>query len=200
MGCGAASMLRSWRRFVQTSGGGQGGKATIDRVGCPICTRRWAGTKAGESESSAWGIRGTQYAGRTTIFAGGGQTHDQLWRVRADLQARGRRTTEAVAIPANAKGLVRAFVDVQAARVRWLFAISTGVLALDLRQRKGIADAMLRAARAHLVCAQEQRLARAGRRAAAMRSRRPTRPSAAARRMGCASGRRPATVRSGSTT
>jgi hypothetical protein len=89
-------------------------------------------------------------------------TRDQLKQIRKNHPGRHAAVPAAVEFPHDMKGLVRAFVDVQAARVRWVLAVSTGILTLDLGQRRNIAEAMLRAARGRLALAHEQRLARAG--------------------------------------
>jgi hypothetical protein len=88
-------------------------------------------------------------------------TQEQLRSIRAEIE---RRVTLAPARLPRTKSTTRAFVDVQLAKVRWAVAISAGILTRDLGEKKRIADAMFRAARAHLFYARERRLAVVGRR------------------------------------
>jgi hypothetical protein len=88
-------------------------------------------------------------------------TRDQLDRIRAEFCRPAAEIMPRMPSPGT-KGLVRAFVDVQSARVRWVMAISSGILTLSLAEKRNVADKLLHAARGRLVRAQEQRLARAG--------------------------------------
>jgi hypothetical protein len=88
---------------------------------------------------------------------------DQLERIRADkFHVRVPGSPAPAQVPLGIKALVRAFVDVQAARVRWIFAVSTGIVSLNSDETRNMAAAMLRAARDRLALAHEKHLSRAG--------------------------------------
>ena len=88
-------------------------------------------------------------------------TPQNLRNFRAHLEQRLMQSPPK-ALP-KAKTIVRAFYEVQKARVRAVFLISAGVLTLRYGRNKKIADALRRAARRDLFYAKEKRLAQIGR-------------------------------------
>jgi hypothetical protein len=89
-------------------------------------------------------------------------TRDRLEQLRAGRQRRMAVASTPHPLPTSTKGLVRAFVDVQTARVRWALAISADLVTLSASRKKEIAESMLRAAEVRLIRAREESLARAG--------------------------------------
>ena len=66
--------------------------------------------------------------------------------------------------PPQTKTIISAFVDVQKARVRTVFMISAGLLTFNYQEKKRLANALERKARAELFYAKERRLAQVSRR------------------------------------
>jgi hypothetical protein len=83
-------------------------------------------------------------------------------RVRAERRALATPGREPPPLP-RTRGIIRAFLDVQGARVRSVFLISSGVLSFRYEEHRQLARALRRAAAAELFYARERRLAQVGR-------------------------------------